>query len=59
MPNVNQTGWLVKPEDAVPENLYKIKDEAIEAATKIAQQHSPSRVEILDKNHKLIETKMF
>lgn len=59
VPNVDQTGWFVKLEDAVPEKLYNTEDEAIEAATKMAQAHSPSKVEILDKNHKLIETKMF
>jgi|GEM_PF-853062 len=59
VPNVDQTGWFVKLEGIEPENLYDSENEAIKAASLMAQEHSPSKVEILDKNHKLVDTKLY
>lgn len=50
-PNVDVTGWFVKLSEAVAEDVYDSKDEAIEVATKLAQENSPSKVKIMDVNH--------
>ncbi|MGX4668684.1 DUF2188 domain-containing protein [Cerasibacillus sp. JNUCC 74] len=58
-PNVDATAWFVKLEDVAPEELYDAKDEAIAAAEKMAVENSPSKVQILDKFHHIIEEKRF
>lgn len=58
-PNVDATGWFVKLEDVAPEKVYDAKDDAIEAAEQMAKENSPGKVEILDKNHNIIEEKRY
>ncbi|MEC5422987.1 DUF2188 domain-containing protein [Virgibacillus sp. C22-A2] len=54
-PNVDATAWFIKLEDVAPEEVYDSKDEAIADAKKMAEENSPSKVEILDKNHTILE----
>lgn len=54
-PNADVTGWFVKLEDVAPEEEYAAKDDAIAAATNMAKENSPSKVEILDKDHNIVE----
>jgi len=59
VPNVDVSGWFVKLEDVAPEEIYDTKDEAIEAAETMAKENTPSLVEIMDKNHNVVEEKRF
>jgi len=52
-PNVDVTAWFVKIEDAVPEDVYDSKDEAIEVAEQLAQENSPAKVEIMNANREI------
>lgn len=52
-------GWLVKLEDVAPSGEYKTEDEAIAAAEEMAKNNKPSIVEILDKEHKLVDERRF
>jgi len=54
-PNVDVTGWIVKLEDEVPEEEYEAKDDAITAAKQHAEKNTPSKVQILDKEHNTID----
>ncbi|PAV30955.1 hypothetical protein CIL05_04365 [Virgibacillus profundi] len=58
-PNVDATSWFVKLEDVAPEEVYDAKDDAIAAAEKMAKENSPSKVEILDKNHNIVEKRRY
>ncbi|WP_087972489.1 DUF2188 domain-containing protein [Oceanobacillus rekensis] len=58
-PNVDASAWFVKLEDVAPEEVYDIKSEAIEAAEQMAQENTPSIVEILDEDHNVIEEKKY
>ncbi|WP_010647792.1 DUF2188 domain-containing protein [Oceanobacillus massiliensis] len=58
-PNVDVSAWFVKLEDVAPEEVYDSKDEAIEAAEQMAKENTPSLVEILDKDHNVIEERRF
>lgn len=58
-PNVDTTAWFVKLEDVAPEEVYDTKTEAIEAAEQMAQENTPSIVEILDGDHNVIEEKRY
>ncbi|AIF44225.1 DUF2188 domain-containing protein [Virgibacillus sp. SK37] len=58
-PNVDVTGWFVKLEDVAPEEVYDAKDDAIAAAEQMAKENSPSLLEILDKNHNVVEEKRY
>ncbi|GAB3799254.1 DUF2188 domain-containing protein [Virgibacillus kimchii] len=58
-PNVDASAWFVKLEDVAPEEVFDAKDEAIAEAERMAQENSPSMVEILDKNHNVIEEKRY
>ncbi|MFD2628614.1 DUF2188 domain-containing protein [Oceanobacillus kapialis] len=59
VPNVDVSAWIVKLEDVAPENEYAAKDDAIAAAEQMAKDNSPSMVEIMDKEHNVIEEKRF
>lgn len=59
VPNVDVSAWIVKLEDVAPENEYAAKDDAIAAAEQMAKDNSPSLVEIMDKEHNVIEEKRF
>jgi len=54
-PNVDVTGWFVRLEDAVAEDVYDSKDDAIEVTEQLAQENSPSKVEIKNMNHQIEE----
>ncbi|WP_067728975.1 DUF2188 domain-containing protein [Oceanobacillus damuensis] len=58
-PNVDASAWFVKLEDVVPEDVYDTKSEAIEVAEQLAKENTPSIVEILDKDHHVIEERRF
>ncbi|GIP62481.1 MULTISPECIES: DUF2188 domain-containing protein [Bacillota] len=58
-PNVDATGWFVKLEDVAPEELYEAKDDAIKAAEQMADENRPSKVQILDKFHQVLEEKRY
>ncbi|OZU88180.1 hypothetical protein CIL03_13745 [Virgibacillus indicus] len=58
-PNVDASGWFVKLEDVAPEKIYDAKDDAIAAAEQMAKENSPSKVEVLDKNHNIVEEKRY
>ena len=58
-PNVDATAWFVKLEDVAPEEVYDAKDEAIEEAKRMAEENSPGLVQILDKEHNVIEEKRY
>ncbi|AVQ99967.1 hypothetical protein OPHB3_0388 [Oceanobacillus picturae] len=59
VPNVDVSGWFVKLENVAPEDVYEAKDDAIAAAEQMAKENTPSMVEIMDKNHNVIEEKRF
>ncbi len=59
VPNVDMSGWFVKLENVAPEDVYEAKDDAIAAAEQMAKENTPSMVEIMDKNHNVIEEKRF
>ncbi|WLV24048.1 DUF2188 domain-containing protein [Aciduricibacillus chroicocephali] len=59
VPTPDMSSWIVKLEDAVPENQYNSQVEAIEAATKLAKDNAPSKIEVWDKNHNMIDKKIF
>lgn len=58
-PNVDASAWFVKLEDVAPEEVYDTKDEAIAEAKRMAEENSPSIVEILDKDHNVLEEKRY
>jgi hypothetical protein len=58
-PNVDATAWFVKLEDVAPEEVYDAKDEAIAEAERMAEENSPGLVQILDKEHNVIEEKRY
>ncbi|MBY7144174.1 DUF2188 domain-containing protein [Virgibacillus sp. NKC19-3] len=58
-PNADVSGWFIKLEDVAAEEEYFSKDDAIQAAEKMAQENSPSKLEILDKYHTVIEEKTY
>ncbi|MFA1821767.1 DUF2188 domain-containing protein [Virgibacillus oceani] len=58
-PNVDASAWFVKLEDVAPEEIYDAKDEAIEEAKRMAEENSPALVQILDKEHNVIEEKKY
>ncbi|WP_106496566.1 DUF2188 domain-containing protein [Lentibacillus sp. Marseille-P4043] len=58
-PNKDVTGWYVKLEDVAPTDEYIAKDDAIEKAEQLAKSNKPSKVIILDKNHEIIEEKIY
>lgn len=58
-PNQDASRWIVKLEDVAPTDSYTSKDGAIAAAEKLAKSNSPSKVEILDENHNVIDTKEY
>lgn len=58
-PNVDASGWFVKLENVAPEDVYSTKDDAIAAATQMARENTPSKVEILDKEHNVIEEERY
>lgn len=58
-PNADISGWFVKLEDVAPEEEYLSKDAAISAAEEMAKKKSPSKVQILDKDHTIIEEKRY
>lgn len=58
-PNVDVTAWFVKLEDVVAEYVYDSKDEAIEVAEKLAQENSPSKIEIMDTNFDIENEKRY
>ncbi|RIU91199.1 DUF2188 domain-containing protein [Oceanobacillus picturae] len=59
VPNVDVSGWFVKLENVAPEDVYEAKDDAIAAAEQMAKENTPSMVEIMDKDHNVIEEKRF
>ena len=59
VPTPDMSSWIVKLEDAVPESQYNSQDEAIEAATKLAKDNTPSKIEVWDKNHNMVDQKLF
>jgi hypothetical protein len=54
-PNVDLTGWLVKIEDAVPEDVYDSKSDAMDVAEQLAQENSPSIVQIKNQEDEIEE----
>jgi hypothetical protein len=58
-PNVDASAWFVKLEDVAPEEVYDTKDEAIAEAERMAEENSPSLVEVLDKNHNVMKEKRY
>lgn len=58
-PNQDASRWIVKLEDVAPTDSFTSKDGAITAAEELAKNNSPSKVEILDENHNVIETKEY
>lgn len=58
-PNKDASRWIVKLEDVAPEESYSSKEGAIQAAEEMAQANSPSKLEILDDNHNVIEEKTY
>ncbi|KKB44045.1 DUF2188 domain-containing protein [Bacillus thermotolerans] len=58
-PNKDASRWIVKLEDVAPENSYPTKSGAIEAAEELAKENSPSKLEILDEEHQVIEERTY
>lgn len=54
-PDQDASRWIVKLEDVAPTESFPTKDGAIDAAKEIAQKNSPSKVQILDESHNVIE----
>lgn len=59
VPNIEGTSWMIKSEDEVHETEYQSKDDAIIKAEEIAAKNSPSRVEILDGNNRIVHERKF
>lgn len=59
VPAPKEAGWIVKLEDVAPDGQFNTKDEAIAEAEKMAQNNKPSIVEILDKDHNIVDEKRF
>jgi hypothetical protein len=58
-PNVDASAWFVKLEDVAPEEVHDTKDEAIAEAKRLAEENTPSVVQILDKNHNILEEQKY
>jgi hypothetical protein len=58
-PNVDLTSWVVKLEGVAPEEEHNTKEEAVEAAERMAKENKPSEVQIFDENHDVIEKRRF
>lgn len=59
VPNADVSAWLIKLEDVAPEKELQSEDEAIAEAEKMAKQNKPSMLQIMDKNHHVVEEKRF
>lgn len=58
-PNKDASRWIVKLEDVAPTESYSSKDGAILAAEEMAKENSPSKIQILDEDHNVIEEKEY
>ncbi|KMY55561.1 hypothetical protein AC623_17765 [Bacillus sp. FJAT-27231] len=58
-PNKDASRWIVKLEDVAPAETYSSVDGAIQAAEEIAQANSPSKLEILDADHNVVEERTY
>jgi len=56
-PNVDGTAWMVQLEEHEPEDVFDLKEEAIETAERLAHDDAPCKVEIRDINKNVLETK--
>lgn len=54
-PDQTASRWIVKLEDVAPTESFPTKDGAIDAAKELAKNNSPSKVQILDEEHNLVE----
>lgn len=58
-PDQEAERWIVKLEDVAPTEEYTSKDGAIAAAEELAKENSPSKLQILDKEHNVIEERKY
>lgn len=58
-PDKDASRWIVKLEDVAPTESFSSKDGAITAAEELAKENSPSKVQILDEDHKVIDEKEY
>lgn len=54
-PNQDASRWIVKLEDVAPTDSFPTKADAIDAAEELAKANRPSKVQILDDQHNLVE----
>lgn len=58
-PDQTASRWIVKLEDVAPTESFPSKDGAIAAAEELAKANSPSKLQILDKEHNVIDVKEY
>lgn len=59
VPDKDVKVWFLKVENTAPVEEYDKKDKAVNAGEEMAKQNTPSTLEILDKNHELVEERKF
>lgn len=58
-PDQDATRWIVKLEDVAPTESFPSKDGAIAAAEELAKDNTPSKLQILDKDHNVEEERKY
>lgn len=58
-PDQNASRWIIKLEDVSPTESFPSKDGAIAAAEELAKENSPSKLQILDKEHNVVEEREY
>lgn len=58
-PDQTASRWIVKLEDVAPTESFPSKDGAIAAGEELAKENSPSKLQILDEAHNVVEEREY
>ena len=58
-PDQDASRWIVKLEDVAPTESFPSKKGAIAAAEELAKDNSPSKLQVLDKEHNVVEERQY
>ena len=58
-PDQDASRWIVKLEDVAPTESFPSKKGAIAAAEELAKDNSPSKLQVLDKEHNVVEERKY
>ncbi|WP_066175679.1 DUF2188 domain-containing protein [Bacillus marinisedimentorum] len=59
VPNKDASAWIVKAEDVAPEQSYISRDRAVDTAKELARENSPASVQVMDRDHQLVDEMKF